>query len=140
MKEFRTKAIINASADMVWKTITDSSLYAQFDPNCITIKGAIEQGKYIKIRSKLSPNRVFTVKVNEMKPHERMVWQSGLPFNLFGGVRTFTVIAKDDQTTEFHMEEVFSGHLFNLFKNQLPDMNDAFRQFSQGLKKFIESR
>jgi hypothetical protein len=140
VKIFRTKAIINASADMVWQTITDGSLYPQFDPNCVNINGKIAQGKYIVIRSKLSPNRAFKVKVSEIKPQERMVWESGLPFNLFRGVRTFTVIAKDDQTTEFHMEEVFSGHLFNLFAKQLPDMSDAFRLFSQGLKKFIESR
>ncbi len=140
MKEFRTKAIINASADMVWQTIVDSSLYSQFDPNCIKIDGKIELNNIIKIRSKLSPKQVFRVTVSELVPKESMVWESGLPFNLFKGVRTFTVLAKDDQTTEFHMVEVFSGHLLKLFANKLPDMNEPFRQFSQGLKRFIESR
>jgi uncharacterized protein YndB with AHSA1/START domain len=86
MKEFRTKAIINAPAATVWKTITDGTLFPKFDPNCISLEGAIDKGRTIKIRSKLSPKRVFTVTVSELKAPELMVWESGLPFNLFRGV------------------------------------------------------
>lgn len=140
VKQFRTKAIINGSSDLVWQTITSSELYPRFDPNCISIEGSIKEGNYLKIRSKLSPNRVFKVKVIKLTPQELMVWQSGLPFGLFVGTRSFTVIAKDDQTTEFHMEEVFKGPLEPLFKKLIPDMTKAFDQCSQGLKKYIESR
>lgn len=140
MKEFHTKAIINASADLVWRTLTDSTLYPEFDPNCLGIEGAIKMGNSLKIRSKLSPNRVFKVTVSELKPQELMIWESGLPLNLFTGKRTFSVLAKDDQTTEFHMSEIFSGYLVGLFANKLPDMNQAFAQFSRGLKGYIESR
>lgn len=140
MKEFHTKAIINASADLVWKTLTNSKLYPEFDPNCLGIEGVIKTGNSLKIRSKLSPSRVFKVTVRELKPGERMIWESGLPFNLFTGRRTFTVLAKDDQTTEFHMTEIFSGYLVGFFAHKLPDMNEAFSQFSRGLKGYIESR
>lgn len=140
MREFRTKAIINASSDEVWKVITDIKSYPKFDPNCIKIEGDIAKGESILIMSKVRPNRVAKMRVSQIEPNEIMVWESGWPFNLFKSVRTFTVIAKDDQTTEFHMVETFDGHLFNLLSKTIPDMTEAFNSFSTGLKRFIESR
>lgn len=140
MKEFRTKAIINAPAAVVWQTIMDISNYPRFDPNCIKIEGVIKAGNHIKIYSKSRPNRGVRVRVTELLKDDKMVWEAGLPLNLFKGVRTFTVIAKDDYTTEFHMVEIFNGLLLGLIANVIPDMSDAFSQFSKGLKSFIESR
>lgn len=134
MKEYRTKAIINAPAAIVFKIITDASCHPIFDPNCIKIEGAMKQGKYLKLYSKLSPKRIAKVRVREIKPNELMVWENGLPFNLWRNVRTFTVIAKDDYTTEFHMVEVLSGPLLTWIEKWTPDLTDSFTQFSKGLK------
>ncbi|HXW52619.1 MAG TPA: SRPBCC domain-containing protein [Myxococcota bacterium] len=138
MKEFRAKAIINAPAAVVFQTLTNLDIYPDFDPNCIKIEGRVLVNSCIKIRSKLSPDRLFKVTITELKPNEKMVWEAGLPFNLFKGVRTFTVIAKDDQTTEFEMVEVISGLLPHV--KMLPDMSAAFSDFAKGLKRFIEAR
>ena len=134
--EFRTKIVINASAETVFNTICQAENFVLFDPNCIRIDGEIKKGNYIKAHSKLNPGRAFKVRVSELKAPESMVWEGGMPFNLFKGVRIFSVIAKDDRTTEFHMVETFSGPLLNLFKNSIPDMTEAFKQFSKGLKKY----
>ncbi len=106
----------------------------------LSIDGIATLNSCLKIRSKLSPDRVFKVRITELKPNEKMVWESGLPLNLFKGVRTFTVTPKDDQTTEFEMVEVFSGLLSHVFGKAIPDMSNAFLDFSKGLKRFIESR
>lgn len=140
MKEFRARAIINASAPEVFKTLMNLESYPKFDPNCIKIEGEMMEEGLLKIRSKLSPNRIFKVRITTLKPHEKMVWESGLPFNLFKGVRTFTVMPKDDQTSEFEMAEVFSGPLLALFAKAIPDMTPAFLDFAKGLKRFMESR
>jgi len=140
MKEFRARAIINAPAAAVFQTITNLEAYPKFDPNCIKIDGVMELNGRLKIQSKLSPNRIFDVTVSEFKPNEKMVWESGLPLNLFKGRRTFLVTAKDDQTSEFEMVEVFTGLLANLICKSIPDMNEAFSDFAKGLKRFIEAR
>ena len=38
-----------------------------------------------------------------------MVWSGGMPLGLFTGTRTFTLTAKGDGTTDFHMQEVYAG-------------------------------
>ena len=62
------------------QTITNSALYVQFDPNCISIEGNIALGNSLKIRSNLSPKQVSKVKICKLKSKELMVWESGLPF------------------------------------------------------------
>ncbi len=138
--EFKTKIIINAPSKIVFNIITKADNFVLFDPNCIKIDGEICLGKKLSVYSRLSPNRVFKIRVSELVPGSRMVWESALPFNLFKGVRTFTVLAKDDHTTEFSVNEIFSGHLLFLFKKAVPDMTDAFNLLAKGLKKHIESR
>lgn len=140
MKEFRTRAIINAPAEVVWATITNLECYPQFDPTCLKVVGKLSPKNVLKIYSKHHNNRVLKMRVSELKPLEIMVWESRLPFNLFGSVRTFHVIAKDDQTTEFQMIEIFDGRLIKFFSHKIPDLSDSFMQFSKGLKRFIESR
>ena len=140
MRIFRTRAIINAPATVVWETLTDTKAYPKFDPNCLKIEGEFLPGKNIIIYSKSYSKPRLKARISQFEPNESMVWEAGLPFNIFKNVRTFTIIAKDDQTTEFSMVEVFDGHLFALFAARIPDLDNAFNAFSKGLKRFIESR
>jgi hypothetical protein len=140
MKEFRARAVINAPAIEVFKILMNLEAYPNFDPNCVKIQGKMIEDGLLKIESKLSPNRIFKVKITELRPHEKMVWESGLPLNLLKGVRTFTVLAKDDQTSDFEMVEVFSGPLVGILGKAIPDMTTAFAEFAKGLKRYLESR
>lgn len=140
MREFRAKAIINAPASAVFKIISDADAYPKFDPNCERVDGRIELGKKIVFVSKSKQYRIMRIRISDMTPDEGMIWEFGLPLNLLRGVRTFKVIAKDDQTTEFQMYEIQSGHLFNFFGKILPDQSHTFEQFAKGLKRYIESR
>ena len=67
-----------------------------------------------------------------------MVWTGGLPFGLFKGVRTFTMVPKGD-SVEFAMREVFSGPLARLIESSLPDMQPAFDEFAAALKARAEA-
>ena len=139
MREFRAKAIINAAADDVFKILTNAESYPKFDPNCESVDGYFEQGRKIAIVSKAKPNR-FTALISLLQPNETMIWEFGLPFNLLRRVRTFRVIAKDDQTTEFQLSELQTGHFLDVLMHRMPDQSIALQQFAKGLKKFIESR
>jgi uncharacterized protein YndB with AHSA1/START domain len=140
VREFRAKAIINAPAAEVFKTITDPKAYPRFDPNCAKVAGHIEKGRSIVMFSRHKQAGSERMRVRELFPDEVMVWEFVLPLNLLKRVRTFKVIAKDDQTTEFQMIEIQSGYLVDFLVNRLADRNLIFEQFARGLKKFMESR
>lgn len=137
MKIFRTRIIINAPADTVWRALTDLEAHTQFDPSCTKIEGKLIVGERVRVYSTLRKKHAY--RVSEIRPNEIMVWEFSWPFNLIRCVRTFVVMAKDDQTCEFNMQEVFEGHLATYTK-RIPDLTDNFREFSRGLKRFIESR
>jgi uncharacterized protein YndB with AHSA1/START domain len=140
MKEFRARAVINAVAVDVFRVLTDASCYPQFDANCARVDGTIEHGQRIKIIAK-APKRGINIRITNITPHDMsMTWEFGLPLNLLKRVRTFKVIAKDDQTTEVQLCEVQSGHLCEFFRRRQPDPTLSLQQFARGLKKYIESR
>ncbi len=139
MREFRAKAIINASARNVFAALVDNEAFPQFDPSCARLEGRLERGAKIKFVAK-DKAQSFTAQIILLRSPNEMVWQFGLPFHLLNRERTFTVIAKDDQTTEFHISETQSGPFLDIFMKKLPDQNQAFLHLAKGLKKFIESR
>jgi len=139
MKEFEAAATIQASPERVWEIITDGKAYPEFDPSCERVEGEIAVGNKIKVFSHLSPGRAFPVKVVEMDEARRMTWQGGMPLGLFRGVRTFTLSPRPDGATDFRLREVFSGPMLPLISGSLPDMNEAFQGFCEGLKRRAES-
>jgi hypothetical protein len=66
-----------------------------------------------------------------------MRWTGGLA-PLFRGVRTFELRERDDGSTDFVMEERFSGVLFALVKGSLPDFGPVFERFANDLKREAE--
>jgi hypothetical protein len=138
--EFHGKAIINAPAKEVYRTLLTTENYPLFDKNCIKISGNIKLGSKILLHSKTDGHRKIRIKVSELIENKKIVWETNLPFKIVSVVRTFLIIAKDDYTTEFHITEVSSGFLLPLVKQKIPDMNTYFTDFARGLKKFIESR
>jgi hypothetical protein len=66
-----------------------------------------------------------------------MIWSDGFA-PLFKGVRTFELEPRDDGSTDFLMEERFSGVLFALTKRMLPDFRPIFEAFAGDLKREAE--
>jgi hypothetical protein len=53
-------------------------------------------------------DRTFTPRVSDVVPNERMTWTGGVS-PIFKGVRTFQLTPRSDGTTDFAMQERFSG-------------------------------
>ena len=66
-------------------------------------------------------------------PARRMVWGDGSP--IFRGVRTFVLEPRDNASTDFVMEERFSGVVFALTKSMLPDFRPIFEAYANDLKR-----
>ena len=111
-----------------------------WNPAVLGIEGEIRDGSKIEMTSIVNPDRRFKLDVSKVEPPHRMVWSDGMPLGLFRGERSFEVIANGDGTTEFTMEEVYSGLMAPLITKSIPDMTDSFEKFADGLKEAAESR
>jgi hypothetical protein len=82
-------------------------------------------------------DRTFTPKVSGVVANERMAWTGGFA-PLFKGVRTFTLNRRDDGSTDFAMEERFSGLMLPLAKGSMPDFGPIFERYANDLKREAE--
>ena len=66
-----------------------------------------------------------------------MTWSDGLA-GIFKGVRTFALKPRNDTSTDFVMEEHFSGVVFALTKGMLPDFRPIFETYANDLRREAE--
>jgi len=131
---------IAAGPQVIWDLLTNASAYPEWNPAVLGIEGEIREGKTIKLKSIVNPDRQFKLKVSDVQPPRHMVWSDGMPLGLFRGARSFDVVPRGDGTSEFKMEEVYSGLMAPLITRSIPDMSDSFDKFADGLKEAAESR
>jgi len=136
--KFFAKTIINASALEVFRVVSDAALYPQFDPNCLKVYGRIEEGQSLIIHSR-NGQKIYKPDVVSVVKDQKIILKTSLPFALFQNKWTFTIIPKDDFTTEFRREDEGQGPLLYFLKKEIPDQT-SIREFCLGLKRFIESR
>lgn len=137
VKRFEVVADIAAPRDRVWSLLTDAHSYERWNSSVVSITGLIAKGETISLVSTLDPNRTFKLHVSEMSAPAYMVWADGMPLGLFRGVRTFNLDSIDGGT-RFSMVEEYSGPLAGLITRMIPDMNDSFQMYADGLKAEAE--
>ena len=140
MTAYSVKRTIKADQQTVWSLLTDAGSYLDWNPAVLGIEGRIGPGEQIRLTSIVNPDRQFKLTVSEFDPPSHMVWSDGMPLGLFKGARTYSVTANDDGTSEFSMDEVYSGLMAPLITKSIPDMTDSFAQFADGLKAAAEGK
>lgn len=136
MKSFRSSVRIRATADRIWSTLMETTRWPEFDSSIVRVEGTPSLGSKVTVHSKIG--RAFPLTVAEFAPHRRMVLAGGMPLGLFKGARTYTIDPHADGTTEFTMQEEFSGLLAPLITRSIPDMQPSFDAFASNLKKRVE--
>lgn len=139
MTKYSVTRTIEAEPQVVWDLLTTAADYPDWNPAVLGVEGEIEDGATIRLTSVVNPKRQFKLKVTDVRPPNHMVWWDGMPLGLFKGVRTFDVTANGDGTSEFEMEEVYSGLMAPLITKSIPDQTEAFNQFADGLKRAAET-
>ncbi|HEX5807910.1 MAG TPA: SRPBCC domain-containing protein [Anaerolineales bacterium] len=137
MKQYSASTNINASPEAIWKILTDTSGYPDWDPAMDHIEGKLAQGETVTFFTKLS-SQAFPVKVTLFEPNRKMVLTGGMPLGLFKSERTHTLTPGRDGQTLFKTEETFSGLLLPIFGRNLPDLTENFKAFAAGLKQQAE--
>jgi hypothetical protein len=139
MKEFSTTMAIEAPAARVWELLTSLSRWPQWNTTVERVAGTVAVGEKVTVWVKANPGRAFPVKVTELTAPRRMVWSGGMPLGLFRGTRVFELSAGDSGSTIFSMSERYTGALRDLIGRSIPDLQPAFDEFAQCLRREAES-
>jgi hypothetical protein len=127
---------IRATAETIWALLTDAAGFSRWNSTVSGIEGQIREGERLKLHVP-GTDRTFAPKVSQFVPNQHMTWTGGfLP--LFQGVRTFALRPGSEGSTEFTMEERFSGLMLPFVKRSLPDFGPVFEQYANDLKREAE--
>jgi hypothetical protein len=132
----RVEVNIRASASAVWSILVDANAYPRWNSTVSGIDGQIREGERLRLRVP-GTDRAFTPTVSGVVPNERMTWTGGFA-PLFKGVRTFVLSSGQDGSTDFTMDERFSGLMLPLAKRSLPDFIPVFERYANDLKREAE--
>lgn len=127
---------IRASAHAIWSLLTDANGFSRWNSTVTAVEGQIREGERLRLRAP-GTNRTFTPTVSGVVPDQRMTWSDGFA-PMFKGVRTFELKPRGDGSTDFAMEERFSGLMLPLIKRSLPDFKPIFGRYAADLKREAE--
>jgi hypothetical protein len=130
------KVNIRASAKIVWSLLTDATGFGRWNSTVTAVEGSIREGERLKLHVP-GTTRTFTPTVSGVVPARRMIWSDGLA-PVFRGVRTFVLEPCGNASTDFMMEERFSGVMFALTKGMLPAFRPVFEAYANDLKREAE--
>lgn len=140
MKEYTTTLTMNAQPALVWAILVDAAKYRDWNPEIVGVDGRIGRGERITARVRLGSGAIRRVGlvVTALDDPQRMEWTPGMPFGLFVGKRTFTVVPKG-RGTEFRLHLEMKGLLLPLILKSVGDRQPEVDSFSAALKSRAES-
>jgi hypothetical protein len=127
---------ISAPAATIWTLLTDANGFPRWNSTVTSVEGQIREGERLRLHVP-GTDRTFTPRVSGIVPSERMTWTGGFS-PVFKGVRTFELRPCDDGSTEFVMEERFSGLMLPFVKGSMPDFGPVFERYANDLKHEAE--
>ena len=143
MKEIEVSIEINASAEKVWRVLTDFAGYPEWNPFIIEIEGEAKEGSRLAIKVKNAGGGVmgFRPKLLTVKPNRELRWLGqlwGLP-GVLNGDHPFLIEENGDAGVRFVQKENFTGVLVPFLTKRLRrDANWGFNVMNEALKKRVE--
>ena len=132
----RVEVNIQATPFRIWKLLTDAPGFPRWNSTVTGIEGEIREGGKLLVRVP-GTDRTFTPTVSGFVANERMTWAGGFA-PLFKGVRTFELKPRNDGSTDFSMQECFSGLMLPMAKGSMPDFGPIFTTYANDLKREAE--
>ncbi|HMK91944.1 MAG TPA: SRPBCC domain-containing protein [Thermoleophilia bacterium] len=132
----RVEANIAASPAIIWGLLTDAQDFPHWNSTVTRIDGQIREGERIRVHAP-GTDRTFTPTVSGVVPDRRMAWIGGSA--LMKGVRTFDLKPRSDGSTDFVMQESFSGLLLPLARRSMPDFGPIYARYADDLKRAAEA-
>ena len=141
--ELNSEIEINASPETVWKLLTDTSRFPEWNPFIRRLSGEFKVGQKLVVFMQPSGANGMEFKpvVMKVEPNRELRWLGHLILpGLFDGEHIFQIEALDDKRVRFHQREIFSGVLVPWLKKSLDaDTRRGFNEMNQKLKELAES-
>ncbi len=132
MKELHSEIEIDASAESVWRILTDFSSYPQWNPFIRRISGEAKTGERLEVRLEPPESRGVTLKpkVLTIEPNRELRWLGHLLVpGLFNGDHTLAIEPLEENRARFVQREAFKGFLVPLLARSLD--NNTRRGFKE---------
>jgi len=143
MKELRSEIEIDASAEQVWRVLTNFAAFPQWNPFIRKASGDIRVGTSIEARMQPSGARGmnFRPTVLKVEPNRELRWIGHLWMGgLFDGEHVFTIEPITGTRVRFTQRENFTGLLVPFLSRSLDrDTKRGFEEMNQALKSQAES-
>jgi hypothetical protein len=142
MKELHTEIEIQASAERVWRLLTDFEEFPEWNPFLRRASGKIENGAKLNVFMQPSGSSGITMKpkIIKLEPLRELRWLGHLFVpGIFDGEHAFIIEALGPGRVRFIQREVFTGLLVPLFSRMLDkDTKRGFREMNMALKMRAE--
>ena len=110
-KDIRTEIEINASAEKVWRILSDFENFPAWNPFVVKALGSPKQGETLKIEVQLPESRLlkFTPLVLKAEPNKELRWVGDSPLGSFRGEHFYQIEPISENKVRFVHGEHFSG-------------------------------
>lgn len=129
---------INATPATIWKVLTDTDKYSEWNPFIKKIKGDFVEGTKI---SAVIGDMKFKPMLLTVNKEQELKWVGKLLVKgLFDGEHRFQIVENDNGSCTFVQSERFSGLLVGPFKKKLDtETLGGFQAMNEALKKRCEA-
>jgi hypothetical protein len=143
MKELHSQIEIDASAERVWRVLTDFASYPEWNPFIRRISGEPTTGERLQVRLEPPESRGITLrpKVLNAEPNQQLRWLGHLLVpGLFDGEHSLTIQPLEENRVRFVQSESFRGLLVPLFARSLDNnTRRGFEEMNRALKERAEA-
>lgn len=142
MKELRREIEIEASAERVWRLLTDFARFPKWNPFIRRASGNLKPGQRLEVNIQPSGANGMTFRPTVLKAESgrelRWIGHLLIP-GLFDGEHIFTIEPIGPDRVRFVQREIFTGLLVPLFARGLDtDTQRGFDEMNQALKAQAE--
>lgn len=139
MKSIAAETTINASAQRVWKILTEFAKYEEWNPFIRKISGRASEGSKIQIHIETpsGTSRRYTPTITKVQEERELRWL-GRRFFL-NGEHIFTIERIGPKQVSFVQQEIFDGLLVVLFGSAIDkDIATGLAEMNEALKRRAE--
>jgi hypothetical protein len=143
MAQIQTSIEIDATAAAVWKVLTDTRAYDEWNPFITRISGALTPGKKFSFVAPFAGRELpISAKVLRVEENRELRWR-GPPMDLLGkvfsGEHYLRLESVGPEKTRFVHGEEFGGVVVDLFWSKLePRLLPLYTSMNEALKRRVE--
>ena len=144
MPTIKTALDVAASAEMVWRVLTDFPAYPKWNPFIRSVQGSAVAGQRLKVRLRLPHGRSYRFSPHVLKaiPATELRWRGKTWIEgVFDGEHAFIIVPNGIKGVRFIQREHFSGLLVRLILPFIAEKTrKGFDLMNLALKKVAETK